>query len=529
MLFAKFFICNILLFDEKCIFVIFATPIVVHILLMSESYIINIKEGVARNAVVRFACPLNLSIEKGEHVAFVGDNGAGKSILVDTLLGKYPLVSGTVEYDFSPSPVNTVYENVRCITFRDVYGSAEADYCYQLRWNVHEQEGLPRVCDFIGSPSDVEYAARLFALFGIDGLIDKLIVMLSSGELRKLQIVKALLDSPRLLVLDNPFIGLDAEARAMLVQSLSGIADDGYTQIAMLLPSGDNIPDFVDSVITVKRMDAIDKLTIEEYRTAICGNDVCLSETVEDDVREMVAALPAADASFAGEEVLSFNRVNVVYGGYTILENLSWRVLRGQAWALSGANGSGKSTLLSLVCADNLQSYACNISLFGRRRGSGESIWEIKRKIGYVSPEMHRSYMRNIPVIEIVASGLHDSIGLYRRSTESQMLECRRWMRIFGIDHLCENSFLRISSGEQRLALLARAFVKDPELLILDEPMHGLDAANRSRVKAVIEAYFARKGKTLIMVTHNEGELPACITDSMTLKRGRRFVAVREN
>lgn len=195
--------------------------------------------------------------------------------------------------------------------------------------------------------------------------------------------------------------------------------------------------------------------------------------------------------------------------------------MRGDKWALSGENGAGKSTLLSLVCADNPQSYACDIRLFGRKRGTGESIWEIKKHIGYVSPEMHWAYLKNLPTIEIVASGLHDSIGLYQRPHEAQMEVCAWWMDIFGIAHLKDKPFLQLSSGEQRLALLARAFVKDPELLILDEPLHGLDTYNRRRVKKVIEAFCHRRDKTMIMVTHYEEELPDVITHRLHLERHR--------
>ena len=190
-------------------------------------------------------------------------------------------------------------------------------------------------------------------------------------------------------------------------------------------------------------------------------------------------------------------------------------------WALSGENGAGKSTLLSLVCADNLQSYACDISLFGRKRGTGESIWEIKKNIGYVSPEMHRSYLRNLPVIDIVASGLHDSIGLYVNTPESELATCDWWLETFGLSHLRNRSFLKISSGEQRLVLLARAFVKDPSLIILDEPLHGLDTYNRRMVRAVIEAFTQRPGKTTLFVTHYEEELPCTVNRRLFLKRNK--------
>ena len=198
---------------------------------------------------------------------------------------------------------------------------------------------------------------------------------------------------------------------------------------------------------------------------------------------------------------------------------MDWTVRQGECWAISGENGAGKSTLLSLVCADNPQAYACDIELFGSRRGTGESIWDIKRRIGYVSPEMHRAYVKDIPAVDIVASGLHDSIGLYRRTRPDQRQQCLHWMEQFGIQAIADRSFLKLSSGEQRLCLLARAFVKDPELLVLDEPMHGLDTANREKVREIIGKFCRRPGKTMIMVTHYEDELPDCITDRLLLKK----------
>ena len=200
-----------------------------------------------------------------------------------------------------------------------------------------------------------------------------------------------------------------------------------------------------------------------------------------------------------------------------LYRGLNWEVNSGEKWALQGRNGSGKSTLLSLICADHPAAYACDISLFGRRRGTGESIWEIKRNIGFVSPEFHRAYKENRPAIEIVASGLHDSVGLYKRPRPEQMDTCLFWMKVFGIDSLKDRMFLTLSSGEQRLCLLARAFVKDPSLLILDEPLHGLDTFRRNLVRQVITEFCKRSAKTLIMVTHYVEELPGNITKRMEL------------
>lgn len=248
-------------------------------------------------------------------------------------------------------------------------------------------------------------------------------------------------------------------------------------------------------------------------------NDLRPVAHLDNERRNAILSIPASPNDYDASEVISMRDVMVRYGERIILKGLNWQVMNGQRWALGGQNGAGKSTLLSLVCADNPQSYASDISLFGYKRGSGESIWDIKKHIGYVSPEMHRAYMRPLPAISIVASGLKDSIGLYTKPKPEEMDICRLWMHIFGLDGKEQTSFLKLSSGEQRLVLLARAFVKDPQLLILDEPLHGLDNDNRQKVKDVIETFCSRKNKTLVMVTHYQEELPPCITHHLKLLR----------
>ena len=482
-----------------------------------QSYIIRLTEAVARHPQVRLAAPAGLELRPGEHVAIVGPNGAGKSLLVDMLTGKYPLLSGSVEYDFRPSGRQAVYENVRYIAFRDTYGSADANYYYQQRWNAHDQDGSPLVRELLGSYEDSEDVQRLFALFHLDMLLDKPVILLSSGELRKFQLAKALLGAPRVLIMDNPFIGLDAPTRALLADLLGQLARLGTLQIVLVLSVERDIPPFITHVVPVGGRRVGEKVPADVYRQRPPEG----TEGLPDGLEARILFLPYTHTNFDSDEVVRLNCVSIRYGERTILQDLDWTVRRGERWALSGENGAGKSTLLSLVCADNPQSYACDIRLFGRRRGSGESIWDIKRHIGYVSPEMHRAYQKNLPALDIVASGLHDSIGLYRRPRPEELETCVWWMETFGIGALRERSFLSLSSGEQRLCLLARAFVKDPELLILDEPLHGLDTRNRLLVRRVIEAFCHRRDKTLVMVTHYEEELPPCIDHRLHLLRQR--------
>lgn len=474
---------------------------------------IEIVNGVPRHPSYRMKEPINFRMEKGEHIALLGPNGGGKSLLVDILIGRWPLLMNEVKYDFTPSVSALVCDNIKYITFRDSYGDADGNFYYQQRWNSQDMETTPLVSELLPQVPDSEWKTNLFGLFGVEEMLDKHLVLLSSGELRRFQLVKALLSQPRVLILDNPFIGLDTSTRTLLRELLERMIRAISLQVILVLSRVDEIPSFITHVVPVEGL--------------VCGNKIernaflCEAKNAEDmkmDVTENLHHLDSMN-DFCQEEVIRLNKVTIRYGERTILKDLDWVVHRGEKWALTGDNGSGKSTLLSLVCADNPQSYACDIAMFGRKRGSGESIWEIKKRIGYVSPEIHRAYLKNIPAIDIVASGLHDSVGLYVRPKPEQRSVCEEWLDVFGIKELKDRSFLQLSSGEQRLVLLARAFVKDPDLLILDEPLHGLDTSNRSLVMDVIRVFANREGKTLIMVSHYQEEFPECMTHSLHLKR----------
>ena len=475
---------------------------------------IRITNGVARHPLWRMAEPINLHIEKGEQIAIVGDNAAGKSRLVEVLTGHYPLLLNEVQFDFSPSKSSLVSDNLKYISFRDSYGEQDGTYYYQQRWNQHDiAEDTPKVGQLLKSNTFSQ-------MFHLDELADKYIISLSSGELRKFQMAKTLATNPRILILDNPFIGLDAQTRKDFRNLLETLTREANMLVILVLSKRDDIPDFITHVLPVVGLRLLPKMRLEEYRKQYAAIP---RPELSEEIKDWIADLPVRELKESdfyphnGGEILRFRDVSIRYGERTILQPLNWTVHEGERWALSGPNGSGKSTLLSLVCADNPQAYACNIELFGHRRGTGESIWQIKKHIGYVSPEMHRAYLKDIPSIDVVASGLSDSVGLYVRPKPEQKQTCLDWMRVFGVDGVADRSFLQLSSGEQRLCLLARAFVKDPELLILDEPLHGLDDRNRSLVRQIIKQFCLRKHKTLVMVTHYQEELPDCITHSLHL------------
>ncbi|MDD5862408.1 MAG: ATP-binding cassette domain-containing protein [Prevotella sp.] len=488
---------------------------------------IQITHGVARMPEWRMAEPVNFEALDGEQLAIVGPNGGGKSMLVDMIVGRHPLLMHDPEYDFSPSAKPLVSDNIRYITFRDSYGGDnDKTYYLQQRWNQMEiDENTPTVGSKLeeayqlagaDTPERRELQQHIYELFHMEHLLDKYIILLSSGELRKFKLASTLFADPRILIMDNPFIGLDAETRDQLKELLGTLSRERHLQIILVLSKVDDIPDFITHVVEVRDMKVLPKVTKEEY---LKSRPEIPAHVLSEEKRQAILNLPHKAKEFHSDEVVNMHDVCIRYGKRTILKDLNWVVKNGEHWALSGQNGAGKSTLLSLVCADNPQSYACDIALFGNPRGSGESIWDIKKHIGYVSPEMHRAYQRDMPCVRIVASGLMDSVGLYVKPKEGDYEKCRFWMDIFGIGDLADRTFLKISSGEQRLVLLARAFVKDPELLILDEPLHGLDNTQRRLVKDVIETFCQRDNKTMIMVTHYKNELPACIDHSIYLQR----------
>ena len=488
---------------------------------MNTRHIICLKNGIVRNPLVRLDEPACFDLESDEHIAIIGPNGSGKSLLVDMITGRHHLCEGTLFYDFYPSASHTAYKNIKYITFRDTYGTADANYYYQQRWNAQEQGEVPEAIELIGKENiENETARNLLEEFGITPMLHKKIVTLSSGELRKLQIVKSLLAFPRVLIIDNPFIGLDAEARQLLERTFNKLSHWNLLQIILILTSAKDIPGFITHIVPINHKKTGRKVAKKEYLPPITNDK---TKSYNPKLPTQIAQCPhpfhLQPLAPGNNTIVELHHIKITYDRRIILNLPEWIVRQGEKWALCGENGSGKSTLLSLICADNPQSYACDISLFGRKRGTGESIWDIKRRIGYVSPEMHRAYQKNLPTIDIVASGLHDTIGLYKQLQPEQKDICRWWMEIFGIAHLADKMFLQMSSGEQRMALLARAFVKDPELLVLDEPFHGLDPTNSMRARHIIDAFCQREGKTLIMVTHYDTELPQAIGHRLQLSK----------
>lgn len=471
-----------------------------------ESPILEIKDAIVYGQENLFRVPLNLTLEKGLIYIIYGLNGSGKSSLAQTLSGKGVLKRGTIKIHSHPAFIN-------CEHGKDLMGSG---YYHQQRWNSIEQETVPFVSQFLPEYSSLsEVQKRLWALMNIETLLDKRVIFLSSGELRRLQIAQMFFSGARLIILDDMFIGLDVPTERQLEKIIVSLAHGEGITFVLTMPERRKIPTWADRFIHV------DKEGPKVYKEppSLCRDDRekhRLEETKAEEKRRILS-LKADMADIAeGQEIVSMRNVKIEYDGHRILNIPEFTVRSGEKWAVTGNNGSGKSTLFSIICADNPQSYSCDLRLFGRERGTGESIWDIKKHIGYVSPELHRAYNRPLRSIYVVASGFDSSPVSGVNPTEQQLWQSQWWMQTLGILDLYRKPFNEISFGEQQMVLLARAFVKDPPLLVLDEPMQGLDHTNISILRDAIYNFGSRHGKSLIMITHDRSELPSNIDHNLS-------------
>ena len=239
------------------------------------------------------------------------------------------------------------------------------------------------------------------------------------------------------------------------------------------------------------------------------------------DVTELKALIAVtSDASFS--TIISMENVSIRYGEKQVLNNVNWTVLPGERWALLGPNGAGKSTLLSLINGDNPQAYANQIVLFDRKRGSGESIWDIKKKIGFVSPELHQYFPAESSCLQVIESGFYDTLGLFRPSNPEKAALALRWMTVLKIEGHARKPLKQVTASTQRLCLLARALVKNPPLLIFDEPCQGLDEQQQRYFKYLLETICSISNTTLIYVTHYQHEIPNVVTQVLRLEEGEK-------
>lgn len=428
----------------------------------------------------------------------LGENGSGKTTL-GTILEKGRYAYGN-RLRFEREGMK-----VKMLKFTDIHSFTGVDVLrFDQRLESSENDYVPTVGEVIGESTNRPEWRELCLRLGLLNPEGKKINFLSSGELRKLLVINALLSGPDMLILDNPYIGLDASSRSELDAALTELREGG-TAVVLLVCDNGEIPSYADSVISLSECvvtdqwsDAEDIARLRERRVESDGAGVTLPLPVD-------AAMPAHETAFAIRNGL------LRYGDRRVIEGFDWEVKHGERWMLTGPNGSGKSLLLSVVCGDNPQAFSNEVYIFDRRRGTGETLWDIKDNVGYVCPEMQLYFRSPLDVTGIVIEGMRPILKRFGKPTEEEKRLADEWLALLGIRHLAGRMFKDLSSGEQRLVLLARALVRQPALLVLDEPFQGLDAVNKERLRHIIDALLDARGSSLIFVTHYPEEAPASV------------------
>lgn len=437
-------------------------------------------------------------IRPNEIWAFVGESGSGHSAILAKIKGPH----------------------LEQVAFRHHFRnlSNTTDFYYQQRFNSSDSEDALTVSQHLSSLPNGRPGywtiEKVIDRLNLQPLMDEQLIKLSNGETKRLLIASALVSNPRMLLFDHPLTGLDVDTRALFGSLLAEISKSGVQVVMATNPW--EIPDAVTHVAVM----AGGKIIHTGKKKSFSPDQFNFVHKVHIDTTALKELL-AAHTGESFQLVVDMKEVTIQYDGRTILDHINWTVRQGERWALSGPNGAGKSTLLSLINGDNPQAYANNIVLFDRKRGSGESIWDIKRRIGFVSPELYQYFPLDSSALQVIESGFYDTIGLFRPSDPKKETVARRWMKLLQIERYANKLFSLVPPDVQRLCLLARALAKNPALLILDEPTQGLDTYQQQFFTRLIDAICETSNVTLIYVSHYQQHIPQCVDKQIRLEKGR--------
>ena len=384
-------------------------------------------------------------MQKPTHTAIYTDNRSEKSLFARQLLKGTP----PVELQFLQGLKGELFSNTRIAEFLQ----EEA---------IHEFSGLTL-------PGE-----RKLASF-------------SSGERKKALLKHIMAADPDYLILDNPFDNLDREFREVLKNDLLSLSEKKVL-IQFISRSADKLACIGQSCF----LDGNTLTGFPDYRPS--GQAISAFEGNIPPPLQPMESLPRV--------LVSFKRVNLSYHGQPILQRINWDIKQGEFWELRGANGSGKTSLITMITGENPKAYGQNIELFGRPKGTGESIWEIKAKIGYFTPAVTDRFRGNHSLENMLISGFTDSIGLYVKPSDLQVQRAGKWLKLLGWFPRRNEAFRSLSEGEKRLLLCARAMVKHPPLLILDEPTAGLDDTAAAWVTALVNKMAAQSNTAIVFVSH---------------------------
>ncbi|WP_179412765.1 ATP-binding cassette domain-containing protein [Mucilaginibacter sp. E4BP6] len=473
---------------------------------------------------------LNFNINKGENWALIGKSGSGKSALLQTITGRFNVTGGEVNYTFfeeflahhpNHDPTLTHHKLIALVEskhhFRNLSNTTE--FYYQQRYNSSDSEDAQTVEEYLHDIKHVDGGNnywtfdKVIETLRLEPLRSKQLIKLSNGETKRLLIAAALIKNPVLLLLDTPLTGLDVQTRALFNVILSEITASGISVVIATSPR--EIPDAITHIAVLDDGKIVETIEKANFNPDLFKDEVKTNVDVEK-LKNLLNNIEKPPYTY----MVKMNDVHIKYGEKVILDKVNWQILPGERWALLGPNGAGKSTLLSLVNGDNPQAYANDIVLFDVKRGSGESIWDIKKKIGFVSPELHQYFPTDNSCLQVIESGFYDTLGLFRPSQKVKADTALAWMQALEIDKYARTLLKNIPASAQRLCLLARALIKNPDLLIFDEPCQGMDEHQQLNFKQIVNTICEISDVTLIYVTHYQHEIPDSVTKVLRLDKG---------
>ena len=516
--------------------------------------LITINDCRIENAKTVFIPSVSWTMKAGEAWLVIGPNGGGKAEFLKALAGNLNIVpnqgsplteSAALFSSVFESSVEIVSLERAAALIEEERNNDESEY---VEGGVdHGRTGRVFLCEAIlgtkikkNAPLP-EIASRLESypqvkLCGIERILDRGLKYMSTGEIRRTLLCRALISGKKLLILSDPFAGLDAESRKILLdffdtiakKQLNPDADEDFPRILLGMERFHEIPDAINNVIEFNQnkvsfcgsRNDYESLVNERNAEKEASRDKIKAafKNEVDQVKQETAVLQngSGNGTFPdspeAEKVIEMHNVNVGWDGHLVLRNLEWTLHKGEHWLIRGPNGSGKTTFLELITGDNMQVFSNDIKLFGAPRGSGETIWDIKHKLGIVSYRLHVEYrmVGGTKLVDVIASGFRDSIGLYGAATDVEKSAALKWLNLGGFTGRENESFSSLSYGEQRAILILRAAVKCPEVLILDEPCHGLDENFRQKILDLVEIIADSGTTTLLHVTHDPSEVLPC-------------------
>lgn len=481
--------------------------------------IVEIKDLTAGIGLTPILMDVNWRCRPGEHWLITGPMASGKTTFCKVLSGDTRTFQGNCRVEFLKDQFDLQRRRqlIKLVSFTDtgkLFSSVNAVHYYQQRYNTFDSDGHMTVRDYLndGGPDlSLPDHQELLELFELHPLLDTERIKLSSGQTRKLILCKAFLDPPRILILDNLHIGLDDSSRKRINAFIDKLS--GQLSITIILAGHfRSVPGCITHELRLMHGKVIEARPFyhsdkKEYQLHLNADQQEALYHLQD--------MSADQKTQSFSEVIRFQNVAVKYPSKTVMEHINWTVRAGEKWVLFGQNGSGKSTLLSLMYGDHPQAYGHPVYLFEKKRGTGESIWDIKKKIGFTSPELHAYFSENLTAREVALTGLWDAFTV-KKPDPQEVERLVHFFTYFGLSEILDEPYVRLSTGQQRLLFFIRAFIKNSPVYLLDEPYQGLDEQSRLRASHLLEALIG-ENDTLIFISHFEDEIPASVEHRLEL------------